>query len=58
MHKRLPGHLIGNAGVIVALIAWWAACQTMGSALVPDPIVIGKEMLEHGSGTHLMRLED
>lgn len=44
-HKRLLGHLIGDGLVIVVLAAWWAANQTMGSVLVPDPIVIGKEML-------------
>ena len=44
MRKRVLAHLIGDGMVIVVLLAWWAASQAMGSVLVPDPVVIGKEM--------------
>lgn len=38
-------HLIGDGTVVLLLVAWWYASQSIGTTLIPDPIDIGSRML-------------
>ena len=43
--RPVLAHVIGDGTVVLLLLAWWLASQSMGKTLIPDPLEIGSRML-------------